>query len=81
MKIERNGVSYELTKEELSAAHREFVRNWMLTELENTFGVESKEDREAIADNAFDIYAEGNGDTEYKALEKAYDFHSGEEYA
>ena len=70
MKIKRNGKEYALTTEELFAAHREFVVNFMRDTLESDFGIDEK-DSEKLAEAAYEKYAEGDGKTEYECIEWA----------
>lgn len=70
MKIKRNGKEYALTTEELFAAHREFVVNFMRDTLESNFGIDEK-DSEKLAEAAYEKYAEGDGKTEYECIEWA----------
>lgn len=70
MKIKRNGKEYILTAEEIFAAHREFVVNFMRDTLESDFEINEK-DSEKLAEAAYEKYAEGNGKTEYECIEWA----------
>ena len=70
MKITRDGKEIELTAEELEEAHAEFVTNFMRMTLETDFGV-SPEDSQDLAEQAYDRYCEGNGETEYECIEAA----------
>lgn len=70
MKIKRDGKEYILTTEELFAAHREFVVNFMQETLESDFGIDEK-DSEKLAEAAYEKYAEGDGKTEYECIEWA----------
>lgn len=70
MRIFRNNEEIELTKEELYEAHKEFVINFFKDTLESDF--DCTEDIPDIANLAYEIYAEGKGDTEYEALQKAF---------
>lgn len=70
MKIKRNGKEYALTTEELFAAHREFVVNFMRDTLESDFEINEK-DSEKLAEAAYEKYAEGDGKTEYECIEWA----------
>lgn len=72
MKIIRNNHVIELTQEELFEAHKEFMINFFEDVLNSEFACE-EEDIPDIANMAYEIYAEGNGDTEYEAIEKAYE--------
>ena len=62
---------------DLSKANEEFVTNFMKNELRENFDVEKMDETEidSIAAKAFEIYQRGDGETEYEALEKAYDAH------
>ena len=62
---------------DLSKANEEFVTNFMKNELRENFDVEKMDETEidAIAAKAFEIYQRGDGQTEYEALEEAYDAH------
>ena len=53
MKIKRNGKEYALTTEELFAAHREFVVNFMRDTLETDLGIDEK-DSEKLAEAAYE---------------------------
>lgn len=70
--IERNGKKYELTAQGLSDANTEFVTNWMRKTLENDFDV-PEDESEGYAEWAYDRYCEGNGETEYRCVELAYE--------
>lgn len=72
MFIERDGKKYELTAKELSDANTEFVTNWMRKTLEEDFDV-PEEFSQDYAEWAYDRYSEGNGETEYRCVELAYD--------
>ncbi len=72
MKIVRNGQEFTMTDQELQAAHKEFVVNFMENELLENFDVSEKESRN-IAEAAYDRYREGNGETEYECIEWAYE--------
>lgn len=65
-------VDIKLTAEELSAAHEEYVTNFMKSEFENTFGY-SDEISEELAKSAYEEYAKGEGLTEYECIEKIAD--------
>ena len=77
MKIIREGKEIELTSEELASAHAEFVTNFMRKTLEEDFDV-APEDSQQLAEQAYDRYCEGNGETEYECIEAVY-FESGED--
>lgn len=72
MFIERDGKKYELTAKELSDANTEFVTSWMKKTLEEDFDV-PEEFSQGYAEWAYDRYSEGNGETEYECVEKAFD--------
>lgn len=72
MKIVRNGQEFKLTEQELQEAHREFVVNFMESELLENFDMNETESRN-IAEAAYDRYCEGNGETEYECIEWAYE--------
>jgi len=71
MKIVREGKEIELTSEELASAHAEFVTNFMRKTLEEDFDV-APEDSQQLAEQAYDRYCEGNGETEYECIEAVY---------
>lgn len=71
MKIVREGKEIELTSEELAMAHAEFVTNFMRKTLEEDFDV-APEDSQQPAEQAYDRYCEGNGETEYECIEAVY---------
>lgn len=71
MKIIREGKEIELTSEELASAHAEFVTNFMRKTLEEDFDV-APEDSQQLAEQAYDRYCEGNGETEYECIEAVY---------
>lgn len=77
MEIIRNGGKYMLTNEEICEAHKEFVTSWMKSELENEYELTAAE-AETVAKDAYDIYSDGNGHTEYEAIEEAYQKYTGE---
>ena len=70
MKIKRGNREYILTEAELFEAHKEFVINFMMSELEETFGM-SKAYTIEYAEKAYERYSEGNGETEYECIEWA----------
>ena len=61
-----------LTPDEICQAHVQFVTDWMKSELINDFKVPEALS-EAIAKEAYEIYSQGNGFTEYESVEKAYE--------
>lgn len=71
MNIIREGKEIELTSEELAAAHAEFVTNFMRKTLEEDFDV-ATEYSQKLAEQAYDRYCEGNGETEYECIEAVY---------
>ena len=72
MKIMRDGKEYELTSEELSAANTEFVTNFMKSELMGRCEISDEELAEELAEQAYDRYCEGNGETEGECIDWAY---------
>ena len=61
-----------LTPDEISQAHDQFVTDWMESTLINDFEVPESLS-ETIAKEAYEIYSQGDGFTEYESVEKAYD--------
>ncbi len=59
--------------EQDAEAHKRFVIDWMESTLMNDFPIYDEDVAYGIAERAYDIYSEGNGDTEYEAVQKAYD--------
>lgn len=72
MKIMRDGKEYELTSEELAAANTEFVTNFMKSELMGRCEISDEELAEELAEQAYDRYCEGNGETEGECIDWAY---------
>ena len=80
MKIKRtiktNEINMEieiiLTPDEICQAYVEFVTDWMESALINDFNVPEPLS-ETIAKEAYEIYSQGDGFTEYESVEKAYD--------
>ena len=76
VKIHRriNGETVEITlrAKEVAKAREVSVKNFFDDELRGNFDIPRK-DIEAVSDSAYDILCEGNGETEYECLEKAYD--------
>ena len=58
-------------KADADASKRHIIR-FMRNELVNTFHV-PEDDAEEVACDAFSIYEEGNGETEYECIEKAFE--------
>ena len=54
-------------------AHKRFVVNWMKNTIMEDFPVYNEDIAHDIAERAYEIYSEGNGDTEYESVQKAYD--------
>lgn len=79
MILEReDGTKIELTCDEVSKVHRYFVTEWMKSAAKEIFNsydgiYVTEEDFADIAEAAFDIYAKGDGLTEYEAVENAVD--------
>ena len=69
MKVERNGKEFELTKDELFLAHKEYVTSSMQHVLENDFKIPAKYSA-LIAKEAFHMYHEG-GHEEHLSIELA----------
>lgn len=63
-----------LTPDEISQAHVQFVTDWMESALINDFEVPESLSRD-LANEAYEIYAQGDGFTEYESVEKAYEKH------
>ncbi len=65
---------YKVIKEQESdaAAHARFVTAFMKNTLMEDFDV-PEEDAQDVAENAYDIYCDGNGQTEYECIEEAFD--------
>ena len=72
MKIVRDGKEYELTSEELAAANAEFVTNFMKSEMMGRCEISDEELAEELAEQAYDRYCEGNGETEGECIDWAY---------
>lgn len=62
-------------KENNYKAHAEFVTDFMYNELKSSFGMYDASDEEIrnVAEDAYNLYCEGNGQTEYECIEEAYD--------
>lgn len=71
MKIKRDGKEYILTADELAKAAEEFVTNWMRDKLIEDFDV-PEDEAEGVAEEAYNLYCEGDEGTEYECVEKAY---------
>lgn len=72
MKIVRDGKEYELTSEELAAASAEFVTNFMKSEMMGRCEISDEELAKELAEQAYDRYCEGNGETEGECIDWAY---------
>ena len=70
--INKQEVTIELTNDELSEAHKEFIMNFMRNEFETIFGRNSKDAKE-LAEIAYEKYEAGDGLTEYECIEYALD--------
>ena len=70
MTIIRNGQEIKLTADEVYMAHKQFITDWMASTLQTDFGF-SMENSYEYAYRAYDIYCEGDGLTEYEAVQKA----------
>ena len=55
-----------------AAAYKSHVIRFMKNELIETFEM-PEQDAEDVAENAYAIYEQGNGQTEYECIEEAYD--------
>lgn len=69
--IEGKEVEIILTGDEISEAHKIYIVNWMRSELLTIDSTLTDEQSEMLAERAYDIYSEGDGDTEYESIEKA----------
>lgn len=70
----RNIYKIRLTDEEIRNAHEYFVISWMECVLKNDFEMNDNFEITRTAKQAYDIYSEGNGLTEYEAIERAVNF-------
>lgn len=78
----KNGTTIELTPDEVYEIHKRFVTEWM----ESVVAKELNDNTEIpvskfkdIADSAYDIYAQGDGYTEYESVLRAIEAYE-EEY-
>lgn len=76
MQIIRGSHKIELTPDEIYAAHKEFVLAWMIDTARDILNEEnniylSAEDYTNIGEAAYDKYSEGDGLTEYEAVQEA----------
>lgn len=69
--IIRGSEQIELTDDEIRNAHEYFVISWMECVIEADFEIKDKSQITKIAKLAYDLYSEGNGLTEYEAIERA----------
>ena len=60
--------------------YEKFVTNWMKRTLIKDFDIDDAELAAEIADRTYNIYSEGDGDTEYESIEKAYEEFDEEDY-
>ena len=65
-------IDITLTYDELSAAHAEFVTNFMKDTLKDDFGYDDSTAQD-LAETAYEKYCEGDGLTEYECIEWAVD--------
>ena len=72
MTIYRDGKAIELTEDEMREASKELQLNFYIDELTGTYCYPEKEAGE-IAEEAYVLYCEGDGKTEYECLEEALD--------
>lgn len=78
MVIIRNGEEIELTQDEVSDAHKEFVTSWMSGVAVDDFSV-NKDDAADVAECAYDIYCDEEGCSEYETVEKAVEGYDAQE--
>ena len=76
MTIIRNGKEIKWTYDEIYKAHKEFVSTWMINTAKEIIQPQyhsdiTENDYIDIGEAAYDTYAEGNGLTEYEAVEDA----------
>lgn len=69
--ITRENAKICLTDKEIRNAHEYYVISWMECVLKNDFEMNDKFQITRTAKQAYDIYSEGNGLTEYEAVERA----------
>ena len=69
--IIRGSEQIELTDDEIRNAHEYFVISWMECILSADFEIKDKSQITKIAKSAYVLYSEGNGLTEYEAIERA----------
>lgn len=65
-------IDIELTSEELAEANAEFVTAFMKDTLINDFNLDD-ETADQLADEAYQLYCEGDGKTEYECIETVYE--------
>jgi hypothetical protein len=65
-------IEITLTPDEICQAHVQFVTDWMESALINDFKVPESLSG-TIAEEAYEIYSQGDGFTEYESVEKAYE--------
>lgn len=70
MIIVRDGKEIELTRDEVSQAHKEFVINWMTGVLRSEYCF-SESDIDKVANEAYDIYCKKEGYSELDGVEEA----------
>lgn len=68
--IERDGVEFALTQEEISLAHKLFLIQWMQVTVEENFDI-PEVDSFDVAEAGYDLYSDGKGLTEYDAAQSA----------
>ena len=69
-----------IRKDRMSKAHKTFVKAWMSLTLQTDFDMNEK-DADNLATVCYDTYCQGDGLTEYEAVEKTYEFTKEEELA
>ena len=72
MKIVRDGREYEVTSVQLAAAIAEFVTSFMESELMNRCEISVENLAKELAEQAYNRYCEGNGETEGECGDWAY---------
>ena len=68
----------EIRKDRMARGHRAFVKAWMSLTLQDDFDMTEK-DADNLATVCYDTYCQGDGLTEYEAVQQTYDFTKEEE--
>lgn len=63
----------EYCHQEDAKTHERLVKAWMKSTVTSDFRVYDEDIAGEIAERAYEIYSEGDGDTEYESIQKAYD--------